>query len=129
MSDPARALSIIAAVSGVYDLLIGAVLLAAPHQLAAAFGVAPPEPAIFGTLNGLFLVAVGLGYWQPFRDPQRHRGYLWIMGPALKGGGALAFLIDHYVRHAPGAFLVFAASDGALALVTLWALTRRPTRA
>ena len=30
--------------------------------------------------------------------------------------------IDHYVRHSPTAFLLFAASDGLLALASLWAL-------
>ena len=50
------------------------------------------------------------------------RAYLWIMGPLLKGGGALVFFLDYWIRHSPPAFLLFAASDGALALATLWAL-------
>jgi hypothetical protein len=48
------------------------------------------------------------------------------MGPLLKGAGALTFVIDYYLRHSPPAFLLFAVSDGTLALVTLWALLRRP---
>jgi hypothetical protein len=44
------------------------------------------------------------------------------MGPVLKGAGALAFVLDHVVRHSPRSFLLFAASDGALALLTLWVL-------
>jgi hypothetical protein len=122
----ARVLSIVAAVSGVYDVAVGLTLLVAPAAMASAFGVAPPEPAIFGTLNGLFLLAVGVGYWLPYRDPESYRGYLWVMGPLLKGTGALAFVIDRLVRHSPASFLLFAASDGALALVTLWALMRTP---
>ena len=44
------------------------------------------------------------------------------MGPALKGVGAAVFVLDYFIRHSPASFLVFAASDGALALLTLWAL-------
>ncbi len=129
MEGPARTLSIVAAISGVYDLAIGLVLLAAPTVMASAFGVAPPTPPIFGTLNGLFLLAVGAGYWLPYRDPETYRAYLWIMGPLLKGTGALAFVIDHFVRRSPASFLLFAAADGALAVVTLWALMRTPAAA
>jgi hypothetical protein len=47
------------------------------------------------------------------------------MGPLLKGAGALIFVLDYFVRHSPPAFLLFAISDGTLALVTFWALVRR----
>ena len=47
------------------------------------------------------------------------------MGPMLKGAGAIAFLLDYAFRGSPASFLLFAASDGALALLTLWALLRR----
>jgi len=50
---------------------------------------------------------------------------LWVMGPMLKGAGALAFVIDHYVRQSPRSFLLFALSDGTLALLTWWALVTR----
>jgi hypothetical protein len=73
----------------------------------------------------MFLVAVAAGYLLPFRDPRAYRGYMWVMGPLLKGGGALIFVLDYLFRGSPQAFLLFAASDGALALVTLWALMRR----
>ena len=46
------------------------------------------------------------------------------MGPLLKGAGAAAFLLDYVFRGSPASFLLFAASDGALALLTLWALLR-----
>ena len=64
----------------------------AADSLASLFGVPPATPRIFSDLNGLFLIAVGAGYYLPWRDPARYRGYLWIMGPLLKGAGALAFL-------------------------------------
>lgn len=115
-------LSAIAAISGLYDFVVGAFLLSAGERLAALFGVPPASPPIFSDLNGLFLVAVGAGYYFPWRDPLRHRGYLWLMGPLLKGAGALLFIL-HYVRGAaPPSFLLFALSDGVLALITLWAL-------
>jgi hypothetical protein len=60
----------------------------------------------------------------PWRDPVRYRGYLWVMGPVLKGAGATAFVVDHVLRGSPRSFLLFAASDGTLALLTLWALIR-----
>jgi hypothetical protein len=121
-------LAAIAAISGLYDIVVGAFLLLAADRLAAGFGVPPASPRIFADLNGLFLVAVGLGYYLPWRDPERYRGYLWVMGPFLKGAGALAFVLDYLYRGSPRAFLLFAASDGLLALMTLVALigTRGP---
>ena len=117
-------LSSIAAVSGLYDLIVGAFLLCVPGWLATTFGVPPASPRIFSDLNGLFLLAVGAGYYLPWRDPSRYRGYLWLMGPFLKGAGAAAFLVDHFLRGSPRSFLLFAASDGTLALLTLYALVR-----
>ena len=115
-------LSRIAAISGLYDGIVGALLLCAPGWLASAFGVPPASPRIFSDLNALFLLAVGIGYYLPCKDPVRYRGYLWVMGPFLKGAGAVAFVVDYFVRGSPASFLLFAASDGALALVTLYGL-------
>lgn len=114
----------VALLSGVYDTVVGAFLLFAPHALASLFGVPPANPRIFSDLNGLFLIAVGLGYILPWREPRRYRGYMWVMGPVLKGAGALIFVIDYVWRGSPAMFLVFAASDGTLALLTLYALAR-----
>ncbi len=115
-------LSRIAAISGLYDGVVGALLLCAPAWLAATFGVPPASPRIFSDLNGLFLLAVGVGYVLPWRDPARYRGYLWVMGPLLKGAGATTFLLDYVLRGSPRSFLLFAASDGLLALLTLYGL-------
>jgi asparagine N-glycosylation enzyme membrane subunit Stt3 len=114
----------IAAVSGIYDALVGVVMIAGRPMLADLFGVPLPVPPIFADLNGLFLIAVAVGYLVPYRDPQSRGGrtYLWVMGPLLKGGGAAAFLLDYALRHSPASFLLFAASDGVLAAVTLWLL-------
>jgi hypothetical protein len=109
----------IAAISAVYDLSVGMFLLLAADRFAALFGVAPAQPPIFSDLNGLFLVAVGIGYYFPYRDPAGARWYLWVMGPGLKGAGAALFLADYVIRHSPRSFLLFAASDAVLAIVTL----------
>jgi hypothetical protein len=50
------------------------------------------------------------------------------MGPFLKGAAAGALLMAYLVQHAPRSFLLFAAGDGALALITLWALFRTDRR-
>jgi hypothetical protein len=130
-----RRLQIVAAVSGVYDALVGVTMLVGRPLLVQVFNVPPPEPPIHADLNGLFLLSVAAGYLIPYREPRSAggRAYLWIMGPLLKGAGAAAFVTDYFVRHSPSSFLLFAVSDGTLALITLWALAttvlpRRDTR-
>jgi hypothetical protein len=115
-------LSLVAGISGLYDFLVGAFLLLAPYSFASLFGVSPASPRIFSDLNALFLLTIGIGYYFPWRDPFRYRPYIWVMGPLLKGAGALVFLLDYIFRGSPPSFLLFAASDGALALLSLWAL-------
>ena len=61
----------------------------------------PASPPIFSDLNALFLLAVGAGYALPWRDPERYRGYMWVMGPGLKGAGAVTFLLDYLLRDSP----------------------------
>jgi hypothetical protein len=118
-------LSIVAGISGLYDFIVGALLLAAPDMLAARFGVPPASPRIFSDLNALFLMSIGIGYYFPWRDPDRYRAYMWVMGPVLKGAGATVFLLDYVYRGSPPSFLLFAFSDGTLALLTLYALRKK----
>ena len=118
----------VSAISGLYDTVVGALLLFASGWFARQFGVAPASPPIFSDLNALFLLCIGAGYYLPWRDPERYRGYLWIMGPVLKGAGAAAFLLDYSYRGSPKSFLLFAASDGALAVITLVALMKSGQR-
>jgi hypothetical protein len=114
----------VAAVSGLYDALVGVAMLAGRPLLSRLFSVPLPEPPIHADLNGIFLLAVAAGYAIPYRQPDSAggRAYLWVMGPFLKGLGAAVFVLDHVIRGSPASFLLFAASDGALALLTLWAL-------
>ncbi|MCX6549732.1 MAG: hypothetical protein NTY02_01790 [Acidobacteria bacterium] len=124
LSSPARALRAVALASGVYDALIGIAMLLGRDVLVAWFGVAPPAPPIHADLNGVFALAIAAGYALPYRDPARYRAYLWLMGPCLKGAGTALFLADYCLRGSPASYLLFAAGDGTLALVTLWALRR-----
>jgi hypothetical protein len=126
-SSSAGPLRAIALVSLVYDALLGVALLAGRDLLVRWFGVPDPVPPIHADLNGLFALAVAAGYWLPYRDPDRYRAYLWVMGPMLKGAGAALFVADYLLRGSPASYLLFAAADGTLALVTLWGLltTRR----
>jgi hypothetical protein len=99
-------------------------MLAGRPLLAQLFNVSLPTPPIHADLNGIFLLSIACGYLIPYRAPQSPggRAYLWIMGPGLKGAGAAAFLLDYVIRDSPRSFLLFAISDGALALLTLAAL-------
>jgi hypothetical protein len=121
----ARVLSVVAGISLVYDLSAGLLLLAATERMAGWFGVPLPTPVIFAKLCGLFLVAIGIGYVLPLLDPVRYRAYLWIFGPLLKAAGAITFIVDYVVNASPASFLLFAFTDGALAVATLWALLRK----
>lgn len=120
-----RVLSVIAGISLAYDLSAGLLLLAATDSMAGWFGVPAPHPVIFAKLNGLFLIAVGIGYLMPLYDPVRYRAYLWVFGPLLKGAGALLFVVDYFVNASPASFLLFAFTDGALAIATLAALMKK----
>ena len=116
----------LAAVSLVYDALVGVAMIAGRPLLSSLFNVPLPVPPIFADLNGVFLLAVSAGYLITYREPESRggRAYLWVMGPLLKGAGAVTFLLDYFVRGgSPASFLIFAVSDGTLALLSLWALT------
>jgi len=112
-------------VSGAYDIVMGLILLLAAPTLAITLGVSSPASELLADITGLFAVAVGIGYFMVLRDPEHHRAYLWLMGPFLKGLGAAAFVRDYVVRGSPSSILLFALSDGALAVLTFLALVKR----
>ena len=117
----------IALISGLYDITVGVALTAGRPLLMSIFQLPAPVPPIHADLNALFVTSVGIGYWWPYRDPVRYRWYLWLMGPLLKGAGAAIFLADHLLRGSPDSFRLFAACDGTLAMLTLFALRRNKT--
>ena len=115
-------------VSGIYDVLLGGALLFALEEVRQLFGTEPPLFPVHANLNGLFALAVGLGYFAILKNLEANRWYIWIMGPVLKGGGALLFTLDFLLRDSPPLFLVFAATDGVLAAVTTVALVATAPR-
>ena len=115
----------LALVSGVYDLMIAAPMLLAPEATARLFGAAPPVPVLNAQLNGVFALALAAGYFWAAGDAEARRGYLWAAGVLAKGLGAAVFVADHFTRGSPASFLLFAATDGALAVLTLALLRRR----
>jgi hypothetical protein len=117
-----RALSI---VSGIYDLAIGVSMLFAARWMAQAFGAPPPSPVINAQLNGVFALSLGLGYFWAAQDIEARRGYLWVAGVVAKALGAAVFVVDHFTEGSPATFLLFAATDGSLALLTAILLLRR----
>jgi len=113
-------------VSGIYDGAVGVLMIAGRPLLASLFAVSLPTPPIHADLNGVFLLTIAAGYSITYRHPRSEggRAYLWIAGPLLKGVGALVFVLDYLFRHSPPAFLLFAVSDGTMALLSWWALRK-----
>ena len=109
----------LATVSGVYDLALALPMLFLPVTMAQLFGAVPPQPVINAQLNGLFTLSLGVGYFWAAQDPEARRGYFWVAGVLAKGLGAALFVADHFLRGSPTSFLLFAATDGTLAILTL----------
>jgi hypothetical protein len=114
----------LALVSGVYDLLLALPMLLAAPAMARLFGAPPPDPLVNAQLNGVFTLTLAAGYFWAARAADQRRGYLWIAGVLAKGLGAALFVLDHFAHRSPPAFLLFAATDGTLALLTLILLLR-----
>jgi hypothetical protein len=114
----------LALVSGVYDLLLAVPMLLAAPQVAALMGAPPPVPLINAQLNGVFTLSLAAGYFWAARDVEGRRGYLWVAGVLAKGLGAALFVLDHFQHGSPASFLLFAVTDGTLAVLTLILLRR-----
>jgi len=114
----------LALVSGVYDLLIALPMLFMASSMARLFGSPPPVPPLNAELNGVFTLALAVGYFWAAARPYERRGYLWVAGVLAKGLGAALFVVDHLARSSPAPFLLFALTDGTLAAVSAWLLLR-----
>jgi hypothetical protein len=126
MQDGQRsgALRTLALVSGVYDLALAVPMLLFAPQVAAAMGAPPPVPLINAQLNGVFTLALAAGYFWAARDVEARRGYMWVAGVLAKGLGAALFVLDHFQHGSPSSFLLFAVTDGSLAVLTAILLRR-----
>jgi hypothetical protein len=122
-------LKVVAVASGLYDLALALPMLLAPVAVARLFGAPDPVPVLNAQLNGVFTLALAAGYFWAAGDTDGRRGYLGVAGVLAKGLGAVLFVADHWLRGSPASFLLFAATDGTLAVVTAVALLRSPTRA
>lgn len=119
----------LALVSGVYDLALAVPMLLVAPQLAEAMGAPPPVPLINAQLNGVFTLSLAAGYFWAARDVEGRRGYLWVAGVLAKGLGAALFVLDHFQHGSPSTFLLFAVTDGSLAILTAILLRRSAGRA
>ena len=125
MSFPSlRALAVL---GGLYDLALSVPMLLAPEFTARLFGAPSPVPVLNAQLNGLFTLTLALGYFWCSQNVDERRGYLWVAGVFVKIAGAALFIGDHFLRGSPTSFLLFAATDGSIGLVTLAALLRSST--
>jgi len=109
----------LALVSAVYDLALALPLLVAAPLVARLMGAPEPQPVINAQLNGLFTLTLGVGYLWAAADVEARRGYLWVAGVLAKGLGCVLFVADHLLRQSPSTYLIFAFTDGTLAIVTL----------
>jgi hypothetical protein len=116
-----RMLRAIALVSFLYDVGAGLALIFLRPQLPAWFAL-PAPPPIYADLIALFLIVVGIGFLLPLIQPLRFRPYLWIFGVLLKGAGAALFIAHYRGGGAPPSYLLFAVSDGLIAMLTLGVL-------
>jgi len=115
----------LALISGAYDLALAIPMLVLAPTMARLFGAPPPVPLVNAQLNGVFTLTLAAGYFWAAGDAEARRGYLWVAGVLAKALGAAVFVWDHVSQGSPPAFLLFAGTDGSLALLTLALLLRR----
>ena len=118
------ALRRLALVSGIYDVLLALPMLLAAPTLARLMGSPPPVPLVNAQLNGVFTLTLAVGYFWAAEDVEARRGYFWVAGVFAKALGAALFVADHFLQGSPVSFLLFAMTDGTLALVTFVLLRR-----
>jgi len=114
----------LAVISGVYDLALAVGMLFLSPTMARLFGAPAPTPLVNAQLNGVFTATLALGYFWAAQDVEARRGYLWVAGVFAKTLGPAVFVWDHFAQGSPASFLLFAATDGTLALATFVLLRR-----
>ena len=114
----------LALIGGVYDLGLSVPMLLAPEWTARLFGAPAPVPVVNAQLNGVFTLTLALGCFWCAQDVDARRGYLWLAGVFVKFLGAVLFIGDHFARGSPLSFLLFAATDGSIGILTVLALAR-----
>ena len=85
-------------------------------------------PLVNAQLNGVFTLTLAGGYFWVASDVEARRGYFWWAGVFAKGFGTLTFFVDHFLNASPSSYLLFAACDGTLAVLTLVLLSIRSPR-
>ena len=116
-------LKTLAWVSAVYDLLLALPCWSRPGRWRRSSARLRRCPSSTRSSTGSSR-SPGRGYVWAAAAPEERRGYFWVAGVLAKGLGATLFVVDHFLRGSPR-FLLFAATDGTLALVTLALLLRR----
>ena len=113
-----RGLRITLTVIGVFQVLLGALFLAAPGFAAGLFGLTPPAPAwatwLFAMMAARFL-GYGYGMFVAARDPRRHVAWIdtmiviqaidWIATIAWLATGELTFRQVSTASFAPILFI------------------------
>ena len=108
-----------------YDAAFGAVILAAPEDLAPVLGLPLPADQFYLRFIGVFLFGLAIVYALPARHPDRYRGVVTaavvirLMGCLYLTGAAVLFA-------RPPVFLLLAAADGGFALLHAVGLWLRP---
>jgi hypothetical protein len=98
-----------------------------PRRRSRGASSAPaPVPIVNAWLSGVFTLTLAGGY--SGLDAEARRGYFWWAGVFAKGLGTLTFLVDHFLNASPSSYLLFAACDGTLAVLTLVLLSIRSPR-
>lgn len=73
------------AFAGIFNLIVGLVLMIDPSLMGKSWSVLPPDDWFFLRIAGAAITAFGIGYLMVAADLDRHRGIVWIgvIGKAL----------------------------------------------
>ena len=120
-------LKALAWVSGIYDLALAVPMLFAARETARLFGAPDPVPLLNAQLNGVFTLSLGVGYfWAAAATARSGAVTSGWPGCSRRGWGPRSSWSTISCAARRTSFLLFAATDGSLALLTLALLLRRP---